>query len=117
MEVMGWTRFQMGWGMGDVYRSGDTTHAHTDHWHPDTNIADAWRVVEEMRERGFRMETRDANMPTRMFVRFSPMLTDSSEVLWALDGDGWNDATAICLAALRACGVDEQRIEQARRTT
>lgn len=28
-------------------------HSHSEHWHPDTDISDAWLVIEKMRERGY----------------------------------------------------------------
>ena len=73
----------------------------------DTNITDAWRVVEKMREKGWKFAMEDTHYEG-VFVRFRK--GNESYTSSTFDGDRF----AICLAALRACGVSEDRIEQAR---
>jgi hypothetical protein len=92
---------------GAVYYGNDAGRNRCERFTPDTNIADAWRVVEKC-------------------VRFTPELfygegqwtcfmhnleVDDSFPLSCRDE---NVCVAICLAALRACGVDEQRIAAAK---
>ena len=91
---------------GAVYYGNDAGRNRCERFTPDTNIADAWRVVEKMR--------RERSM-IRCEVRGY-----GTQGLWEATfgaGNAVNESAplAICLAALRACGVDEQRIEQARK--
>ena len=73
----------------------------------DEDITDAWRVVEKMREKGWKFAMEDTHYEG-VFVRFRK--GNESYTSSTFDGDRF----AICLAALRACGVSEDRIEQAR---
>lgn len=73
----------------------------------DEDITDAWRVVEKMRH--------------NCMVLYPHEHEDGAYV--TAKTNNWDDVRAreetmplaICLAALRACGVSEDRIEQARR--
>lgn len=82
----------------------------------DEDITDAWRVVENLRAR-----------KTDNGARWRVAVTGAGDK-WTIDVEDWkaridvsacNDdvCIAICLAALRACGVSEERIEKARRNT
>ena len=69
---------------------------------PDTDIADAWRVVEKMQ-----MFAAGSFERERFEYAFAGLRLDTASSQQA--------ASAICIIALRACGVSEDRIEQARR--
>ena len=72
----------------------------------DEDITDAWRVVEKMR----------ANRPvSRHEVRAYGTGEQWEAVFATGTAISHSPCIAICLAALRACGVSEDRIEKARK--
>jgi len=75
---------------------------------PATSIADAWRVVEKIRE--------DRSM-IRCEVRGYGTQGLWEAVFGAGNAINGSAPLAICLAALRACGVSEGEITQARKDT
>lgn len=84
---------------------------------PTTSIADAWEVVEKMKERG----TKDQPVEFTLVTPYRPKNSDQTMPFWArfringIDGKAKGDdpARTVCLAALRAVGVSEERIAQA----
>jgi len=74
----------------------------------DTSIADAWRVVEKMGG------TFDCGSPYMFVIQQAPAWARFGGNL--VDPSGANTIPeAICLAALRACGVSDGEIEEARK--
>jgi len=71
-------------------------------WRPSTSIADAWKVVEKMREIGFILGTGETFGKPCMWFRDG--YEDDCRYGYA---DGPSDPMNICLAALRAKGVIE----------
>jgi len=86
---------------------------------PATSIADAWRVVEKMRADGFLFSF--DGYPYcghhESMAKFCSSLDNEVKT----EGEEWQvygkEPLAICLAALRACGVSEEDITQARKDT
>lgn len=84
---------------------------------PSTWIGDAWEVVEKMKERG----TKQNPVEFTLVTPYRPKNSDQTMPFWArfringIDGKAKGDdpARTICLAALRAVGVSEERISQA----
>lgn len=104
VRVMGWNQSRIGpvkcWVVGD-----DVEEISFD---PDSSIADAWRVVEKVGT------PFDCGSPYRR--------GDVREPAWARFGGNMAEPSpastiprAICIAALRACGVPESEIEEARK--
>jgi len=102
---------------GRQYKVEDDDGQVSRSFRPDTSIADAWRVVEKMRADGWRFALEDNKSYSHMAEFWkNPEDPDYKET------DGWQDwqkhgqePLAICLAALRACGVPEREIEEARK--
>ena len=94
---------------GAVYYGNDADRLRCERFVPDKNIADAWRVVEKMKTQCFRCSIEDFG--NRYRVNFS------YQEAWKHQNseEGLDVPQLICLAALRACGVSEDRIEQARK--
>ena len=110
VEAMGWTKERKGgWEAWWDYESIVKVRKCLAHyWNPDTNIADAWRVVEKVGG------TFDCGSPYVFIYQQAPA--------WARFGGNLAEPSgantipeAICLAALRACGVSDDRIEKARK--
>ena len=94
---------------GAVYYGNDADRLRCERFVPDKNIADAWRVVEKMRLSGFRCSIEDFG--NRYRVNFSAGIGWN----WKNNEEGESVPQLICLAALRACGVSDERIEKARK--
>ena len=103
VEVMGWKWSDHAWWYGgrgawiDQYK---TPHSDT-LWQPDKSTNDAIRVADRFTD----YEIAKGGESYTVTISGAFVATEKTKEL------------AICIAALRACGVDEQRIEQARRNT
>ena len=104
VEVMGWHTIEGGWGKW--YDSQGHHVVLPCYWQPDTNIADAWRVVEKMHDYCPEIESN-----VREGVRCTMWIQPDVSVYAVED----TAPRAIVVCALRACGVSEDRIEQARK--
>lgn len=71
-------------------------------WQPSTNIAHAWEVAEKMRASGLELCIYDAAKPTRHWVVCTALRTMVEPT--TRRGEGETTPTAICRAALKACG-------------
>lgn len=69
--------------------------------HYSTDIADAWKILERMIDRGFDAEVHATRSMTNYFVVF---VSTNGEQCWHEYGD--TAPLTICLAALRALGVE-----------
>ena len=116
-EVMKWPRLAGGWQTGE-----NTARAFHD-WNPDTNIADAMRVFEHTHNRDPILR-RDGRL--WMCIMDASDRADDTVTKWhdhrsytvsrrRVDEHDESVCMAIVMCALRACGVSEDRIEQARR--
>ncbi|MFY7896139.1 MAG: BC1872 family protein [Phycisphaerales bacterium] len=105
-------------------------YSETVEWKPDaeydTNITDAWRVVEAVKlvyRQGYcsvTVQRTAAGNPEYSYECFICERVYDKETGWATEkhcviANATTAPLAICLAALRARGVSEDRIEQARR--
>jgi hypothetical protein len=85
---------------------------------PATSIADAWRVVEKMRADGWLFTMQDAGTLSRDTVVWFQKAPDGMiEAEGVASGKIGTEPELICVAALRACGVSEDEITQARKDT
>ena len=116
-RVMGWHKDQVAsgyfyWESTDgptpyrVIRSDHKTHPLPDVWSPATSIADAWEVVEKiLSEEGrwfFQIQNCHAEEGSEFCVFFMENDEDGK------DAEGMGPLPrAICLAALKAVGVDD----------
>ena len=76
---------------------------------PDEEIADAWRVVEKMREKGWRFVLEDVGNSIQR-CEFWKEEDDDTQAWFEFQECG-KEPLAICIAALRACGVSEGEID------
>ena len=83
---------------------------------PDTSIADAMRVVEKMRELGWYLTIADKGGEFELTtVWFREVPEGTFEAEGSAAGRVGTEPELICLAALRAVGVPEREIEEARK--
>lgn len=105
-KVMGWrldeTNFIDYWVGEHDGRGGDWAIAHM--WKPTTNIQDAWEVVKKLNEK-FTVDIRDTlNDGAECYLYEFHEETESLFLYTAADGE--TAPLAICLAALKAVGVE-----------
>lgn len=108
-KVMGWTpptRPYQPWDMDPVNHPGCVLVGNDSLPHFSESIADAWLVVERMREKGWWVDLRlgpDANGNTGLGTAWFEK--DGNRVAW--DAYHQDIAVAICRAALQAVGETE----------
>jgi len=92
------------------YENNCTLHAQPyDFWKPTTNIADAWKVVEKLQKDGWHIELYNEN------EKWCFDLTKYNEFMFVdrfYRASAEDASLAICLAALKAVGVEVEVTEQ-----
>jgi len=100
---------------GVAWQGGGKTGKHFTPFYPSTSIADAWEVVEKMRAGGWLFKLDDNGKDRLCTAAWFHKCKDG----FCIDAEGVayglikNEAKLICLAALRAVGVSEERIGEA----
>ncbi|WP_313430061.1 BC1872 family protein [Siminovitchia terrae] len=109
-KVMGWrldeTNFIDYWVGEHDGQKGDWAIAHM--WKPSTNIQDAWEVVEKINEEFSLVRTNDTGMWVASIGFFGDECPECGEETFEVEYQGIANAAplAICLAALKAVGVE-----------
>lgn len=99
-KVMGWKRTPYGW---DVLEKKYNLGIEWDLPKFSTNIADAWKVVEKLQKDGWYIELYNENEEWCFdLTKYNEFL--SVDRFYRASAEG--ASLAICLAALKACGID-----------
>ena len=115
VRVMGWHSIVGGWGKW--YNDKGQHEVLPEQWNPHASMDDAWAVVAKMRERGWLFKIDDSGRDRELTVVWfhysrDGFTIDAEAVAKSVVG---KEPEAICIAALRACGVPEAEIEEARK--
>jgi hypothetical protein len=110
-KVMGWEPEEI---EGSAYLSGyvlykreEPPHIPDYQFKPSTNIADAWQVVEKLIDEGYDINVYNHNKEFNVEIN----IEEDDKHLWFY-GEADSAPLAICLAALKAVGVEVEVTEQ-----
>jgi len=113
-RLMGWVEYLRPSDHHKVWWSDERRLAidFVSHWSPATRIDHAWEVVEKVRSDGFEYHVEGTSAGGYNSAAFRYMKESPAFTCWPpypIHGSGFQDTAprAICLAALRAVGVED----------